>query len=96
MHYSSSALLLFIIKALFPNFLSGKAHIPNIHALNSDSHTFFLSILILNSQCVGVAIEGMDILYMDLISDSVSIRQVKSNFFKFYLIHKKAILATFH
>ena len=41
-----------------------KAHIPNIHALNSDTHTLFLSILILNSQCVGVAIEGNDIWYM--------------------------------
>ena len=35
--------------------------IPNIHALNSDTNTLFLSILILSSQCVGVAIEGMDI-----------------------------------
>ena len=40
------------------------AHIPNIHALNSDTHTLFLSILILNSQNVGVAIEGIDIWYM--------------------------------
>ena len=40
------------------------AHIPNIHALNSDTHTLFLSILTLNSQCVGVAIEGMDIWYI--------------------------------
>ena len=39
-----------------------KAHIFNIHALNSDTHTLFLSILILNSQCVGVAIKVMDIL----------------------------------
>ena len=45
-----------------------KAHIPNIHALNSDTHTLFLSILILNSQCVGVAIEGMDIWYMGIIA----------------------------
>ena len=44
-----------------------KAHIPNIHALNSDTHTLFLSILILNSQCVGVAIEGIDIWYMGII-----------------------------
>ena len=42
-------------------------HIPNIHALNSETHTLFLSILILNPQCVGVAIEGMDIWYMGLI-----------------------------
>ena len=43
-------------------------HIPNIDALNSDTHTLFLSILILNSQCVGVAIEGMDIWYVGLIA----------------------------
>ena len=30
--------------------------------------THFLSILILNSQCMGIAIEGMDIWYMDLIN----------------------------
>ena len=39
-------------------------HIQNIHALNSDTDTLFSSILILNSQCVGVAIEGNDIWYM--------------------------------
>ena len=43
-----------------------KAHIPDIHALNSDTHTSFLSILILNSQCVGVAIEGIDIWYISV------------------------------
>ena len=45
-------------------------HIPNklIHAINSDTHTLFLSMLILNSQCVGVAIEGMDIWYTGLIT----------------------------
>ena len=56
---------------------TGKAHIlymiyttnlaPNIDALNSDTNTLFLSILILNSQWVGVAIEGMDIWFMGLI-----------------------------
>ena len=35
-----------------------------MHALNSDTPTLFLSVLILNSQCVVVAIEGMDIWYM--------------------------------
>ena len=45
-----------------------KAHIPNIQVLNSDTQTLFLSILILNSQCVGVAIEGNDIWYMGLIN----------------------------
>ena len=44
-----------------------KAHMQNIHALNSDTHKLFLSILILNSRCLGVAIEGMDIWYMGLI-----------------------------
>ena len=44
-----------------PNY---KAHIPNINALNSDTYTLFLSKLILNSQCVGVAIEVIDIWYM--------------------------------
>ena len=41
-------------------------HIPNIDALNSDTHTLFFS-TILNSQCVGVAIEGIDIWYMGFI-----------------------------
>ena len=39
-------------------------HIPKIHALNSDTHTLFLSILILNSECVGVAHEVIDIWYI--------------------------------
>ena len=53
-----------------PNIIWAKyymGHIPNIHSLNRDTHTFLLSILILNSQCVGVAIEGMDIWYMGVI-----------------------------
>ena len=37
-------------------------HIPNIDALNSDTHTLFLSKLILD-----VAIEGIDIWYMGII-----------------------------
>ena len=36
-------------------------HIPNIDVLNSDTHTW--SILILNSQFVGVANEVFDIWY---------------------------------
>ena len=44
-------------------YYTNKAHIQNIHALNSDTHTLFLSKLILNSQCVSVAIEGIDIWY---------------------------------
>ena len=44
-------------------YISYKVHIPNIEALNSDTHTFLMCILILNSQCVGVTIEGMDKFY---------------------------------
>ena len=36
-------------------------HIQNIDALFSDTTTLILSILILNSQCVGVANERIDI-----------------------------------
>ena len=50
-----------IILVLF----SYKAHIPNIHALNSDTHTLFLSKL--NSKCVGVANEVIGICYMGVI-----------------------------
>ena len=35
-----------------------------MHVPNSDTHTLFLSILILNSQCVGVANEVIDIWYI--------------------------------
>ena len=38
-----------------------KAHIPNIHALNSDTHTFKIQFEYTQKQCVGVAIDGMDI-----------------------------------
>ena len=37
---------------------------PNVYALNSDTHTLFLSILLLYSQWVGVANEDIDIWYM--------------------------------
>ena len=47
------------------------SHIPNIHTIKSDTHTFFLSILIqytgffvLDSQCAGVPNEVIDIWYM--------------------------------
>ena len=53
-------------KLIQVRFLAYKAHIPNIHALNSDAHKLFLIILILNSHCVGVASEGMDIWYVGL------------------------------
>ena len=42
-------------------YLINNPYIPNIHALNSDTNTLFLSILKLNPQCVGVAIESIDI-----------------------------------
>ena len=38
-----------------------KAHIRNIHALNSDTHTLRIQYEYTRKQCVGVAIEGMDI-----------------------------------
>ena len=41
-----------------------KAHIPNIHALNSDTHTLRIQYEYTKKQCVGVAIEAMDISYM--------------------------------
>ena len=65
------------------------AHIPNIHALNSDTHTLFLSILILNSQCVGVAIEGMDIWYMGLIT--IHIITFTNNIYSVILIIVRSI-----
>ena len=39
---------------------------PNIHALNSDTHTLRIQYEYTQKQCVGVAIEGMDIWYMGL------------------------------
>ena len=42
-------------------------HIPNIHALNSDTHTLRIQYEYTQKQCVGVAIEGKDIWYMGLI-----------------------------
>ena len=43
-----------------------KAHISNIDALNSDTHTLRIQYVYTQKQCVGVAIEGMDIWYMGL------------------------------
>ena len=43
-----------------------KAHIPNIIALNSDTHTLRTQYEYTQKQCVGVAIEGMDIWYMGI------------------------------
>ena len=43
-----------------------KAHIPNIHALNSDTHTLRIQYEYTEKQCMGVAIEGMDIWYIGL------------------------------
>ena len=41
-------------------------YIPNIHALNSDTHTLRIQCEYTQKQCVGVAIEGMDIWYMGI------------------------------
>ena len=41
-----------------------KAHLPNIHALNSDTHTLRIQYEYAQKQYVGVAIEGVDIWYM--------------------------------
>ena len=40
---------------------SYKAHIPNIHALNSATHTLRIQYEYTQKQCMGVAIESMDI-----------------------------------
>ena len=45
-----------------------KARIPNTHALNSDTHTLRIQYEYTQKQGVGVAIEGIDIWYMGLIS----------------------------
>ena len=47
--------------------LMNKALIPNIHALNSDTHTLRIQYEHTQKQFVGVAIESMDIWYMSLI-----------------------------
>ena len=47
--------------------ISYKAHIPNIHALNSDTYTLRIQYEYTQKQCVGVDIEGIDIWYMGLI-----------------------------
>ena len=50
-----------------PLFQVGKNHIPNIDALNSDTHTLRFQYEYTQKQCVGVAIEGRDIWYMGII-----------------------------
>ena len=40
-----------------------KAHISNIHALNSDTNTLRIQYKYTQRQCVGVAIAGMDLVY---------------------------------
>ena len=42
-------------------------HIPNIDALNSDTHTLRIQYEYSQKQCVGVAIEGKDIWYLAVI-----------------------------
>ena len=50
---------------------------PNIHALNSDTHTLRIQYEYTQKQCVGVAIEGMDIWYMGLIRKLTEIEKLK-------------------
>ena len=52
-------------------------HKPNIHDLNSDTHTLFLSILIRNSQCVGVANAVIDIWYIGVMMFFMIIESLK-------------------
>ena len=52
-------------RIIWPN-ATVKANIPNIHALNSVFHTLRIQYKYTQKQCVGVAIEGMDIWYMGL------------------------------
>ena len=47
-----------------PNYINDKAHIPSIHAVNSDTHTLRIQYEYTQTQCVGVANEGIDIRYM--------------------------------
>ena len=47
-------------------YVTYKAHLPNIDALNSDTHTLRIQYEYTQKQCVGVAIEGTDILYIGL------------------------------
>ena len=50
-----------------PNY---KAHIPNINALNSDTHTLRIQFDYTQNQRVGVGIENMDIWYMGITRES--------------------------
>ena len=70
-----------IIKDWISSF--NKAHIPNIHALKSDTHTLRIEYEYTKKQCVGVAIEGMDIWYMGLISMSYRLTDVEGYTFAF-------------
>ena len=54
----------------YDQILNSKAHIQNIHALNSDTHTLRIQYKYTQKQCVGVAIEGRDIWYMRIISEN--------------------------
>ena len=49
-----------------PSVEKGNAHISNIDALNSATHTLRIQFEYTQKQCVGVAIEGIDIWYMVL------------------------------
>ena len=50
----------------FTSLPNSKAHIPNIYALNSDTHTLRIQFEYTQKQCVGLTIEGMDIWNMGL------------------------------
>ena len=45
-------------------------YIPNIHALNSDTHVLRILYEYTKKRCVGVAIEGMDIWYMVVVTET--------------------------
>ena len=55
------------------------AHIPNIDALNNDTHTLRIYYEYIQKQCVGVAIEGIDIWYMGLIIYKICIKYLIIN-----------------
>ena len=49
-----------------PSVEKGNAHISNIDALKSATHTLRIQFEYTQKQCVGVAIEGKDIWYMGI------------------------------
>ena len=57
-----------VFRREYPKHVLFKAYIPNIHALNSDTHTLRIQYEYTQKQSVGVAIEGIDIWYTGLIN----------------------------